>query len=109
MGGEGLPACLGGLASGGAWGPLPGTLPELRVGSVTRAEPALAGISEQVASQLAEGKPWARGVPGGHPSQRLSRCVSAGLPVCSQPLGHLVLPTPGPAPDRPESSSQPCH
>ena len=49
MGGKGLPACLGGLASGGAWGPLPGALPELRVGSVTRAEPALAGISEQVA------------------------------------------------------------
>lgn len=73
-----LPACL--PASGaqlqlqeGARGPLPGALPGLRVRSVARAEPALAGISEQVASQLAEGKPWARGVPGGPPGQRLSR------------------------------------
>lgn len=106
---RGLPACLGGLASEGAWGPLPGALQELRVGSVTGAEPSLAGISEQVASQLAEGKPWARGVPGGHPGQRLPCHVSARLPAGSRPLGHLVFPTPGPAPNHPESSPQPCH
>lgn len=97
MGGEGLPACLGSLASEGTWGLLPSAPPELRVGSVTGAELTLAGISEQVASQLAKGKPWARGVPGGHPGQQLSRCASARLPACSRPLGHLVLPIPGPA------------
>lgn len=56
----------------GATGPLPGAPPGPRVRSVARAEPALAGITEQVASQLAKGKPWARAVPGGPPSQRPS-------------------------------------
>lgn len=54
--------------------------------SVARAEPVLAGISEQVASQLAEGKPWARGVPGGPPGQR--------LPRVSQPDPNLRLANP---------------
>lgn len=76
----------------GAWGLLPGALPGPRVWPVTRAEPLLAGVSEQVASQLAEGKLWARGVPGGHPGQWLSRCASARLPVCGLPLGHPVRP-----------------
>lgn len=37
MGGEGLPTCLRSLAPEETWGPLPGTLLELRVGSATRA------------------------------------------------------------------------
>ena len=90
VGGEGLPTCLRSLAPEETWGPLP-------------------GISEQVASQLAKGKPWARGVPGGHPGQRLSRGVSARLPESSQPRGHLVLLMPGPALNHPGPSPLPCH
>lgn len=37
VGGEGLPTCLRALASKGTWGPRPGPLLELRVGSATRA------------------------------------------------------------------------
>lgn len=77
MGGEGLPACLGSLASEGTWGLLPSAPPELRVGSVTGAELTLAGISEQVASQLAKGKPWARGVRVG--------TLANSCPVVRQP------------------------
>ena len=91
------PASSSASASGsGAQGSPPGALPGWRVRSVTGAEPVLAGISEQVASQLAEGKPWARGVPGGHPGQRLSR-VRPSDPTTR----------PAPRPSSPHSGSRP--
>lgn len=83
------------------WGLLPGALPGLRVGSVVGTESELAGIMEQMASQLARGSrgrevfqvgTLANGLPVVCQSGPQCEACSSAILSCAPLQAHLKPP-----------------